>query len=92
MAKFKVVCANYDFSGSVLSKYVKPYVILKRAGKKIGIYGLLTDVTEVVDREIAATMKYLDPVEVSNRYAEILKEKGCDYVICLTHIGNSEDI
>ncbi len=92
MAKFKAVCANYDFSGSVLSKYVKPYVILKRAGKKIGIYGLLTDVTEVVDREIAATMKYLDPVEVSNRYAEILKEKGCDYVICLTHIGNSEDI
>lgn len=30
--KVPVVCANYDFSASPLAKYVKPYVIVKKAG------------------------------------------------------------
>ena len=86
--KVPVVCANYDFSASPLSKYVHPYVILKKAGLKIGIIGLLTDLSEVVNREIAAMMKYQHPVDVTNRYAQYLKEeKKCDLVICLTHLG-----
>ena len=87
MAKFRVVCANYDFSGSGLDRYVKPYTIVRRAGKKIGIIGLLVDVTKVVDRSVAETMKYLDPVETVNRYAALLRDKGCDMVIVLSHLG-----
>ena len=30
---------------------------------------------------------YLDPVETVNRYSAILKEKGCDLVIVLSHLG-----
>ncbi len=52
--KVPVVCANYDFSGTPLEKLVKPYVIVRKAGKKIGIIGLLTDVRDVVDGDIAA--------------------------------------
>ena len=87
MAKFKVVCANYDFSGSGLDRYVKPYTIVRRAGKKIGIIGLLVDVTKVVDRSVAEKLRYLDPVAVTNRYSGLLKEKGCDLVIVLSHLG-----
>ena len=83
-----VVCANYDFSGSLLEGLVKPYVILEKAGKKIGVIGLLTDVTSVVDRNIANQMRYRHPAETANEYAYKLKvEKGCDLVICLTHLG-----
>jgi 5'-nucleotidase len=90
--KVPVVCANYDFSGTVLEKHVKPYVILKKAGLKIGIIGLLTDVSSVVDGHIAKMLKYQDPVEVTNRYASYLKEKrGCDLIICLTHLGYDEE-
>lgn len=87
MAKFKVVCANYDFSGSGLDRYVKPYTIVRRAGKKIGIIGLLVDVTKVVDRSVAEKLRYLDPIAVTNRYSGLLKEKGCDLVIVLSHLG-----
>jgi len=85
--KVPVVCANYDFSDSPLCGLVKPYVILDKAGMKIGIIGLLTDVTVVVDQEIASKMKYQHPAEVADRYARELRECGCDLVICLTHLG-----
>ena len=88
----EVVCANYDFSGSVLDGLVKPYVILKKAGKKIGIIGLLTDIRSVVDKDIASEFSYREPQDVVNEYAAFLKDrKGCDMVICLSHLGYMED-
>jgi 5'-nucleotidase len=87
-----VVCANYDFSGTVLEDLVQPYTIVRKAGKKIGIIGLLTDVSSVVDSGIAKVLQYQDPVKVVNKYAEYLREeKGCDMVICLSHLGYTED-
>jgi 5'-nucleotidase len=71
---------------------VKPYVIVKKAGLKIGIIGLLADVTSVVNADIAAQLRYQDPLEVANRYAGYLKdEKDCDLVILLTHLGYDEE-
>ena len=90
--KVPVVCANYNFVGTPLEKFVKPYVVVKKAGMKIGIIGLLADLSSVVDGDIAAVLKFQDPQEVTNRYAEYLrKEKGCDLVICLTHLGYDEE-
>lgn len=83
-----VVCANYNFSGTPLEDIIKPYVILEKAGKKIGVIGLLTDVTSVVDKGITDMLKFRNPAEAANEYAEILKvDQGCDLVICLTHLG-----
>lgn len=88
----EVVCSNYDFSSSPLEKHVKPYVIVRRAGLKIGIFGLLTDIAKVVDKSIADAFEYHDPAEVANRYAAFLRnEKKCDLVICLSHLGYEED-
>ncbi|MDE5889773.1 MAG: metallophosphoesterase [Bacteroidales bacterium] len=92
MAKYEIVCANYDFSGSELADCIKPYTIVKRGGRKIGIIGLLTDVTDVVDHDIAESMKYIDPAAVTNGYAALLKSRGCDVVIVLSHLGYNEDV
>lgn len=90
--KTEVVCANYDFDGTVLEGLVKPYTIVKKAGKKIGFIGLLTDIMEVVDRDIASQLSYQEPVDVANKLAGYLKdEKGCDMVICLSHLGYGQD-
>lgn len=90
--KADVVCANYDFTGSALEGLVDPYVIVRKAGKKIGVIGLLTDIRRVVDSDIAKAFQYLDPVETANGLAEYLKsEKGCDMVICLSHLGYEDD-
>lgn len=86
--KCPVVCANYDFSELVLGKYVKPYAIVRKGGMKIGVIGLLTDVTRVVQKSIADKMKRFDDIEVANKWADYLKsEVHCDMVIALTHIG-----
>ena len=86
--KCPVVCSNYDFSQFELSKYVKPYVVLKRGGMRIGIFGMLTDITKVVERTIADRLPKFDDVETADRWASYLKnEKKCDIVIALTHLG-----
>ena len=36
-AEFPIVCANYDFSGTAVDGLVKPYVVLKRSGLRIGV-------------------------------------------------------
>ena len=83
-----VVCANYDFTGTPLEGQVQPYVILEKAGVRIGVIGLLTDVHDVVDTHIADMLKYQNPVEVTQKYATMLKEQeGCKLVMCLTHLG-----
>lgn len=90
--KSDVVCANYDFEGTPLENLVKPYTIVRKAGKKIAVIGLLTDIMEVVDRDIADDLEYMDPVGVVNRLAAFLKnDKNCDMVICLSHLGYGQD-
>lgn len=88
----EVVCANYDFAGSALDGLVKPWTIVRRGGMKIGIIGLLTDIGKVVDVSLVSGLEYQEPAAVVNRYAEILKkDKKCDVVICLSHLGYTED-
>ena len=88
----EVVCANYDFSGTPLEGIVKPYTVVRRAGLKIGLIGLLTDISRVVDKKLVGELVYQEPAEVINRYAEILrKDEGCDLVFCLSHLGFSLD-
>ena len=90
LAKIKcpVVCANYDFSKVSLSQYVKPYTILKKARMRIGIIGLMPDITILVSKEVSDMIPGYENSEVVNKWAEYLKtEKKCDLVIALTHIG-----
>ena len=90
LAKIKcpVVCANYDFSNIEAGKYIKPYVILKKAGMRIGIIGLMPDITILVPREVSRQIPGFNNAEVVNKWAKFLREeKKCDLVIALTHIG-----
>lgn len=83
-----VVCANYDFSSFEMGKYVKPYVILGKGGKKIGVFGMLTNILKVVDRSVSDRLPKFDDVEVATKWADYLKnEEKCDLVIALTHMG-----
>lgn len=87
-AKFPFLCANYDFTGSPLEGLVKPYVIIKRNGIKIGVFGIDTQLEGLVEEKNYGTLKYLDPVKTALEVATLLKErKKCDVVICLSHLG-----
>ena len=88
----KVVCANLDLSPFELGEYVKPYAIVERAGLKIGIIGLESDISTAVTKTVASRMQQLDNVEVTNRWADYLHDtEKCDMIILLSHAGYDQD-
>ena len=87
-AKFDVVCANYTFHNRLLKREVKPYIILERAGFKIGIFGLTTDLTGLTSPETLKLITYHDAIETAKNLVPILRnELKCNLIICLSHLG-----
>ena len=87
-AKYPTVCSNYDFSGSPLKDIIKPYVIIEKGGKRIGVLGLLLNLNGYVSESARSGVKYLDVLKIANKTARFLKnKKDCDIVIALTHLG-----
>ena len=90
--KVPVVCANLDLRSFELGQYVKPYTIVRKGGRKIGIIGLEADISTCVSKAISSRIPQLDPVEVTNKWADYLRNKEhCDMVILLSHFGYEGD-
>ena len=88
MADFPIVCSNYDFTGTVLEGIVKPYTVIKRDGVRIGLFGLCPPLKGLVFDHNCIGVKYLDPAQEAQRWADYLKKvKKCDLVICISHLG-----
>lgn len=87
-ARFPILCANYDFTNTPVQGIVKPWVIIKRDGLKIGVFGLSPHLKGLVDNRKCVGVKFLDPVKTALQVATFLKKKKqCDLVICLSHLG-----
>ena len=84
-----VVVCNYDFSAFEAGKYIKPYVIVEKAGKKIGVIGVLCKLRGMVSTDIADRIPEFDMAQSLQKYADELRPQ-CDLVIALTHIGYTE--
>lgn len=86
-AQFEFLSANYDFKNTVLDTHVKPYKIFYKEDIKIGVFGLGIELDGLVDKKMYKETKYLDPIEIANETSKLLKSKGCDLIICLSHLG-----
>lgn len=87
-AKFEFLCANYDFSNTVMEGMTSPFKVFEVNGVKIGVFGLGIDLDGLVTKKLYKETRYLDPVEITQDTVRILKEeKGCDLIICLSHLG-----
>ena len=86
-ANFPFLCANYDFSNTVLNGITQSNVTFKKGPIKVGIFGIGVELKGLVPDEKYGNTIYLDPIETANEQAEILKKEGCDLVICLSHLG-----
>lgn len=84
-----VVVCNYDFSHLEAGKYIKPYVIVEKAGKKIGIVGVLTSLGSMVQGDISNRLPELDMIPTVQKYVDEVRPQ-VDYVIVLSHIGYTE--
>ena len=91
-ANFPFVNSNYDFSNTVLSGKIEPYITLRRNGIKVGIYGLGIELSGLVAPSSYAGLLYQDPIEIARSIEEKLKNKhNCQLIVCLSHLGFSYD-
>lgn len=86
-ASFQVVNANYELSSTPLEDVVKPYTIIRKAGFKIGVFGVGVDLQGLVPNENWKGLTYQDPIAAAQKQADALRKEGCDVVICLSHLG-----
>ena len=88
MANFPILCANYDFTGTPVEGLTKPWIIIKRNGVKIGVFAVCPKLKGLVSDKNCLCVRYLDPAKVALKTATMLKkEKKCDVVICISHLG-----
>ena len=91
MAEFPIICSNYDFTGTPCEGLVKPYIVLKRDGVKIGVFALAPAMKGLVFDGNCKGVAFLDPAETAQKYIDILrKQEKCDIVICISHLGWKE--
>ncbi|MBR5854765.1 MAG: metallophosphatase [Paludibacteraceae bacterium] len=87
-ANFAVVSANYDVQDTPLEDIVRPYVVLTRAGIRIGILGVGVNPKGLVAEKNFFPVRYLEPISAVQKAVDELKEQhNCDVVICLSHLG-----
>ncbi len=70
---------------------VKPYLMLEKAGLRIGIFGLMgKDAAEVAP--FSSPVTFDDPIATAQKIVKTLREtEKADMVICLSHSGLSEN-
>jgi len=67
---------------------VKPYLIIRKAGLKIGVMALNVNPKGLIFRNNYKKMNYNDPVETAINISNFLKRsEKCDLIICLSHLG-----
>lgn len=87
-ANFPFLTANYDFSDTIINGQTRDYIIFKKQGLRIGVFGLGIRLAGLVDPTRCRGVRYLDPIIVANEIAGRLKnDHKCSLVICLSHLG-----
>ncbi|MBL7899902.1 MAG: metallophosphatase, partial [Crocinitomicaceae bacterium] len=88
-ATFPFLCANYDFSDTVLKDQTSERKIFLKDNLKIGVFGIGVELKGLVPDKLFGNTKYHDPIAAAQKQADILKhDEKCDLVICLSHLGH----
>ncbi|KAF0236592.1 MAG: metallophosphatase [Sediminibacterium sp.] len=87
-ASFPIVICNYDFTGTPMEFKYKPYTIIQKGKQKIGILGVGIELAGLVPENLYGKTVYKNPIESANATAALLKQQHCDFIICLSHLGD----
>lgn len=87
-ANFPIVICNYDFTGTPMEWKYKPYTIIQKGKQKIGILGVGIELEGLVPENLYGKTVYKNPIELANTTAAMLKQQHCDFIICLSHLGD----
>jgi 5'-nucleotidase len=88
-AKFSILSSNYDFQDTILKNAFQPYKIFKKGDVKVGVFALGIELKGLVGAKNFGNTKYLNPVTIAKEMVGKLKNKNCDLIVCLSHLGYS---
>ena len=86
-ASFDFVSSNYAISNPTLKPHIKPYTTRTFGQVKVGIFGLGISLSGLVLPSLHQGVDYQDPVIEARKMVDLLREDGCDFIICLSHLG-----
>ncbi|UPM41945.1 bifunctional metallophosphatase/5'-nucleotidase [Halocatena salina] len=67
-----------------------PWTVIERAGHRVGLFGLAHPKTAEKSPG-ARSLSVTDPISAAVDAVERLREQSVDHVVCLSHLGESED-
>lgn len=91
-AKFPIVSANVKLNGKVENAHT---VFTTASGKKVGVFGLTTP--ETATKAHPAKIQGVtfaggkDMFDIAQSEVNALKAEGCDYIVCLGHLGIDDE-
>jgi 5'-nucleotidase len=87
-ANFDFVSCNYDLSATPLRNRVKPYVVRKMGGLRVGLFGMGISPANLITPENFKGVKYNDPIAKARETVGILRGKErCSLVVGMSHLG-----
>jgi len=91
-ADFPLVVSNYGLRDTPLHDKIKDTKVWDLGDVKVGLYALGIELDGLVPKALYGNTDYKDPVNTARYYEQLLAEEmGCDYVICLSHLGYKYD-
>lgn len=87
IAKFPLLCTNYDFNNTPCKELIKASTIIERNGVKIGVFGLSPNPAGLISKDYYAGIIYISPEKAAQSEADKLRAEGCHVVVCLSHLG-----
>lgn len=87
-AKFSEISSNYNVEKTPLKGLLRPYIVLKKNGLKIGVMALNVNPESLIFKKNCSGLVYEDPILKANEISALLKKKEkCDVIILLSHLG-----
>ena len=87
-APFPVLAAGLRYAGGRPIPGLQETVVLQRAGLKIGLFGLSLNKSRFLE---GLGLALHDPELAAAESVALLRARGCDLVICLSHLGYERD-
>jgi 5'-nucleotidase len=87
-ANFPIVICNYDFTGTAMEGKSVPYRVFQKGDVKVGVLGVGIELKGLVADYLYGSTVYEDPIDRANVTAATLRKRGCDLIVCLSHLGD----
>lgn len=88
---FTTLCSDLDVSHSALNGKCQRFLIKEIDGVKVGFFSLITESLMEASSVKGVSFKGTN-VEIAKEMIRILKAKGADVIVLVSHIGYKEDV